>query len=96
MAHNETTAAQAAANANLGRPTARKSGRDARWPYVPVVVISDDVRDIECQVRGLAYATRSEAIDAAEKHIARERAELERKLSLPNYRALRAQYGVTQ
>lgn len=89
------TAAEAAASADLGKPSARKSGRSPQWPYVPVVIWTDDVgRDHDRQIIGKAFATRDEAVDYAARCIAAERTELERKLNMPNHRALRRQYGV--
>lgn len=77
-------------SANLGQPTARKSGRTDRWPYVPVI---DHGTHVE-QIRGLAYATRPEAMYAAERHLDQARATLARHLAEPRYRALREQYGL--
>jgi hypothetical protein len=84
------TPAQAAASADFGQPSARKTGRNPEWPYVPVIMHGYRQQ----QVLGLAYATRQEAIAAAENHIQGLREDLERKLNLPNYRALRAKYRV--
>lgn len=86
----EALAANAAANADLGTPSARKSGRRTEWPYVPVVVIGGHDR----QLLGLAYATRDEALDVATRHIAAERAALARKLAEPRFRALRDAHGL--
>ncbi len=80
-----------AATAEFGEPYARKTGRDRRWPYVPVVVLANGSHS---QVLGLAYATRPEALAAAERHIAEWRADLARKLAEPRYRALRVHYGL--
>jgi hypothetical protein len=56
----------ALADVDLGTPAAYKRGRDARWPYVPVVLVTNDVgRTVQQQVMGLAYATLPEAYDAA-------------------------------
>ena len=88
-------ASDAAAAADLGAASARKSGRDPRWPYVPIIKYADRPLAPTSQVLGRAFATRSEAVAYAEQCIERERAALERKLSQPNYRALRAQHGVT-
>lgn len=91
-----TTPTEAAATADFGVPGARKTGRDLRWPYVPVTVIKhSNGHKEQRQVLGLAFATRPEAVKAAAAHITSERALLERKLSSPRYRALREQYGVT-
>lgn len=90
------TPAEAAREADFGRPSARKSGRRSEWPYVPVLIVQTDVpgRTQEQQIVGLAFATREEAIAAAEGHILRLRHVLQAKLEQPRFRALRAQYGV--
>jgi hypothetical protein len=48
---------------------ARKTGRSANRPYVPVIVTRVPGRDIETQVRGFAFATREEAVAFAQKTI---------------------------
>ncbi len=86
-----------AATIELGSPSARKGGRDPRWPYVPVIVYAgtpESPKGYTGQVRGLAYATRDEAVDAAERSIVATRASLARKLADPRHRALREQYGL--
>ena len=47
----------------------RKTGRNPARPYVPVIVIHHNGRKIESQIRGLAYATRVEALAAAKRTI---------------------------
>jgi hypothetical protein len=90
-----TTPERAAEAADLGRPSARKAGRDPRWPYVPVVITTDDTgMEHQRQVLNRAHETRAEAVTAAERFIERDRAQLRRKLADPRYRLLRAQYGV--
>lgn len=54
----DATPESVAAVADLGRPTARKSGRDIRWPYVPII----DHGRYTKQVLGVAFAQRSEAV----------------------------------
>lgn len=81
----------AAARADLGTPAARKSGRNPRWPYVPIVLHGERQE----QILRRAYATRAEAVDAARRTIEHRRRDLARKLAQPNYRALRAQHNVT-
>lgn len=85
----------ALADVDLGDPAAYKRGRDARWPYVPVVLVTNDVgRTVQQQVMGLAYATLPEAQQAARDHIAGLRRSIAAKLADPRYRALREQYGL--
>jgi hypothetical protein len=85
-----------AAEADFGQPSARKGGRDPRWPYVPIVKLTTyGLNAAETsQVRGLAYATREEAVAAAARHIAAQRADLAAKLVEPRHRALRESYGL--
>lgn len=83
--------AAAAANADLGSPTAAKRGRNPRWPYVPVLTLAGGRTQ---QLRGLAYATREEAVGRAEREIAAMRASLARRLLVPRHRALREQFGL--
>lgn len=96
-----TTPAEAAAAADLGTASARKSGRNPTWPYVPVILhdVTDGpggrfIRTRQEQILKRAFATRDEAVACAEAVIARRRASLEAKLAKPNMRALRAQHGV--
>lgn len=87
-----TTAIEAAASASIGEPSARKTGRDPRWPYVPVLASDGQTR----QILGLAFKTREEAIQAATDHVEAWRADLLSKLVQARFRALRAQYGVDE
>lgn len=82
------------ASLDLGTPTARKAGRNPSWPYVPIVKVSDAGLHQTSQIKGLAYATREEAVKVAERHIEALRASLARKLATPSYRALREHYGL--
>lgn len=82
----------AAATAELGTPDARRSGRWANRPWVPVVRL--DGR--QAQVMRLAYRTRVEAVTAAEGHIERCRRHLEVQLRRPNMRALREAHGLAR
>lgn len=94
------TAAKAAAEAaDLGAATARKTGRDARWPYVPVVRhhtggLHGDGYDEQLLRR--AYATRDEAVQAAGGTIAARRAALAEQLVEPRMRGLREQHGLAR
>ena len=84
---------QAADAADFGTPSARKAGRNPRFPYVPVVKVSP-LRPTTRQIKGYAYATRNEALAHAERHIANARRTLARQLADPRYRALREQHGL--
>ena len=90
-------AERTAAGADLGQPGARKSGRDPRWPYVPLVQYTGTVvspKPFVSQIPRRAFATRAQALAYAYDHIERHRAELARKLADPRYGALRQQYGL--
>lgn len=80
------------AAAKIGEPGAVKRGRDARWRYVPVIVSGDG--RTQNPVRGRAYATREEAVEAARRHIEAWRDDLAKRLADPRQRALRASYGL--
>lgn len=86
--------ARIAAALDLGTASARKTGRDPRWPYVPVVAHTDSPRGYVKQVMGLAYATRPEAIARAQAHIDALRRRLAGDLATPRMRALREQHGL--
>lgn len=89
------TIEQVVADADLGTASARKSGRNPLWPYVPVIVHTDDLGvDHQEQVLGLAFETRPEAVAAAQRRIVARRAQLAEKLANPRYRALRESYGL--
>jgi hypothetical protein len=81
-----------AATANFGIATAKKAGRFPHSPYVPVI----DHGNFTKQVMGLAYATREEALDAAQRHINNARESLASRLAEPRHRALRRQYGLPE
>lgn len=49
-------------------PSATKTGRNPKLPYVPVIVHKGP-RDRASQVRGFAFETRSEAVEFARKTI---------------------------
>ena len=83
------------AEADFGEASARKSGRNPQWPYVPVIRWTDDTgRTHDRQVLIRAYATRDEAVEAARRNIEAQRADLASKLADPRYRALRERYGL--
>lgn len=75
---------------DFGKATGRKSGRNPNWPYVPII---DHGHRTE-QIRGLAYATRDEAIAAAEATLAQRRSDLIARLAEPRNRAFREQLGL--
>lgn len=77
--------------------SAAKRGRRPEWPYVPIVVYGPTEgcpRGYTQQIRARAYATRAEALAAAEQHIARGREALAADLADPRKRALREQHGL--
>lgn len=73
-----------------------KRGRDARWPFVPLLKRAEPATGatVTQQVLGLAYATRGEAVEAASLHlVALRRSSLERWGERP-YRADRVACGL--
>ncbi len=82
------------ADHDFGIPAAVKRGRNARYPYVPVIRHVGGYRPRTEQLLGLAYATRTDAITAAERAIDRRRAKLAYDLAEPCMRALREQSGL--
>ena len=79
-----------------GTPNAAKRGRYADLPYVPVIVFTDEVgaRRTE-QIKRLAFATREEAVAAAEDYVRRARERFEATLrDEQRGRAAREHYGV--
>ncbi len=87
--------AAAVAAADFGTPSARKAGRNPRWPYQPVVVttgIDGGTRTTIIPKR--AFATREEAVAFAARHIDAGRDSLARSLADPSCRALREQHGL--
>jgi hypothetical protein len=91
----ETDIQAAAERADFGEPSARKGGRNPKWPHVPLVVTTEDTgRQHEQQLKGVAFQTRQEAIDHARKHIENARKNLAKQLADPRMRALREQHGL--
>lgn len=87
--------AEAVAAAPRGRASAAKRGRRAEWPYVPVVIRTDDVGvERSGQVLGVAFATREEAVAAAQASIDAAGESLARKLGQRQHRALREAHGL--
>ena len=87
-------AERAAAAADFGQPGALKRGRDQRWPYVPVIIWPERVHGAQQQIKGLAFASRDEALAYAQHAIDAQRDLLRRTLTSPRHRALRVQYGL--
>ena len=75
---------EAAGRAAFGLPTARKSGRAAWWPHVPVLRhVPADGAPYETQILGRAFATRDEAVAFASSYVERQRAVLAERLADP-------------
>lgn len=83
-----------------GIASAAKRGRNPEFPYVPVVKLTEadgsprQSMAQTSQLKGLAYVTRQEAVDRAQRHIDRGFADLEAKLGMPHHRALREWHGL--
>lgn len=92
------TIEEAVARASFGVPSARKSGRNQRWPYVPTVVTEDPETGTQSvsQIPKRAFATRKEAVTYAALHVKRCRERLAADLANPRMRALRRQFGVAE
>lgn len=82
----------------FGKPSAAKRGRNPRWPYVPIIDFGEQPTGIHRtrteQIRGRAFAEREEAVAYAGRVIAARKADMERKLAEPRYRAMREQFGL--
>ena len=79
----------------IGAPSAVKRGRNPEWPYIAIITGYLGVENATHNPMGRrAYATRDEAIAAADRYIKFFRADLRAKLSDPRYRALREQHGL--
>lgn len=81
------------------RAHALKRGRNPKWPYVPVMLWVREKPPFpgqkQEQIKGLAFATREEAVEAAQKGIDFLRDKLRKDLASPYGRAMREQWGVT-
>lgn len=92
-------AVQAATDAEFAgvKATARKSGRNAAYPFVPVLAYpappAGGLPHVE-QVRALAFETRPAAVGAAERVLFEMRVSFTRKLADPTKRALRESRGL--
>lgn len=80
---------------DFGTATARKSGRNPKYPYVPIIRLASPLESLHqtTQIRGLAYATRQEAVDRAQRAINSHKAAHERKLVIPRLRTNREHWG---
>jgi len=87
-----TTASEVAETIDLGTVTARKRGRNPRFPYVIVIDHGDRTK----QVLGSAFATAEEAVQNGRRILATQRADLARRLADPRNRALRRHYGLPE
>lgn len=86
---------------DFGSPSAAKRGRNPKYPYVPIIKLRSDGGQLggygsarTRQLRGLAFATREEAVARAQRQIDAARAQFANDLCKPNYRAFREQYGL--
>lgn len=93
---DQAVAAAVAATRATITPTARKTGRTAALPYVPVLRYqpADGSRGWVQQIRGVSYATREEAIAKAERRLRVQMTVLAAQLREPLYRALREYHGL--
>lgn len=98
MSAVDAQVAAAVAAECFGRATARRSGRDPRWPWVAVIDHGTQATGVHAQytetVRGKAFVDRDAAVACAERVIAARRAILAGKLLDARYRSLREQYGL--
>lgn len=75
-----------AAAHDFGKASARKTGRNPKFPYVPILIVTHpDTNGMtsQQQILRLAFATRAEAVACAEKHIAGAKAHLAKQLGSP-------------
>jgi hypothetical protein len=91
-----------AATLDLGAASAAKRGRHPKFPYVPVVVTmthpNDDLPDMVFRrtwnpIKGVAFATRDEAVAKAQNWIDGFRVSIARELAEPRMRANRIHHG---
>ena len=92
MNHLTSQIEEAVASVDFGTASARKRGRNPDYPYVPVIERPNGTTSNP--VRGRAYATRTEAVAAAQRQIDGRRRQLSDQLAQPRYRALREAYGL--
>jgi hypothetical protein len=86
---------------NFGGASAAKRGRNPKFPYVPVIQLLPDGGQLggcgsarTIQLRGLAYATREQAIGRAERQILADRRRFRKNLWDPGCRVLRERHGL--
>ena len=78
------------------KASAAKRGHNDEFPYVPVVILTpaDGGRGYTKNwTPGLAYKTREEAVERAQRSIMTEIAVNAHKMTLPRFRSLREEYG---
>lgn len=87
---------RAVAARDFGVAAARKTGRNPRFPYVPVVRRTDPEtgRTFDAQILARAFEHRAAALAFAERHLALARARTRESLADRRYRALREDYGL--
>lgn len=86
---------------DFGAAAAAKRGRNPKFPYVPVIKLRSDGSQLggygsarTRQLKGLAYATREEAIARAQRQIDSAKRQFADDLCKPNRQALREYYGL--
>src|SRR5690348_15219242 len=82
---------------HFGKPTARKGGRNPKWPYVPVVRRTTGGKGgggYDQQLKGKASAPRPEAVDCARHKIELSYRALRSQLLKVGNRPLREQHGL--
>jgi hypothetical protein len=86
-----------------GKASAAKRGRNPSWPFVPVIdhtILHPQAGDTllrqrtENACRGVAFATREEAVAKAQQVIDARKVHLASQLADPRYRALRVSHGL--
>ena len=79
----------------IGSPSAVKRGRNPEWPYVALITGYLGVEHATHNPMGRrAYATREEAVAAADRYIRVLREKFRADLAEPRMRALREQHGL--
>lgn len=90
--------AAAVAGFDFGKPGAVKRGRSPARPYVPLRLLTPGPGRVAktIQIRGLAFATRAEALASAAGYIERLREHLREQLLSVGCRALRRSMGLPE
>lgn len=74
--------------------SAAKRGRNAKFPYVPVLKLNlGSIAKTQNPARGLAFATREEAIACAQKCIDDSNVRMALQMTIQRHRASREDYG---